>query len=477
MTTPTDDELCYLPAVEALALFRARRLSPVELLDAVIARAERVEPAINAFAFTYYDEARAAARRSEARYAKTGHRLRALEGLPIAVKNEMDLKGKVTDNGSLYLEGRVGTETHFSVERLLRAGAIVHARTNAPEFSCAGVCNSRLHGVTGTPWNPAFTAGGSSGGAGAALAAGTTPLATGSDIGGSIRIPAAACGVVGFKPPHGRNPDNTAFAYDAYAALGPMARTVADAALMQNVMCGPHPLDNASLRPRYRLPLEPAGIEGWKIAYSIDLGFFEIEEGVRRNTLAALDALRDLGATVDEVEVGWDEEADRAAQNYLDHLFNGMIAAWVDSDPSKASGWATYCADQHRKVGVAAFMHAYDVQMRWGRRLGRVLDQHHVFVCPALGSHHIPADHQPDQPVIVNGRSVDVLYGWSLAHPFNMMGRCPVLSVPSGLADDGLPTGIQIVARQYDDARVFRLGAALEAVRPWLDRPERRPTL
>jgi Asp-tRNA(Asn)/Glu-tRNA(Gln) amidotransferase A subunit family amidase len=194
----SETELCYLSATEVLALFKARKLSPVEYLNSLIARAEQVEPTINAFAFEYFDEALAKAKKAEDRFMQTDARLRPLEGLPLAVKDEMDIKGKLTTNGSLYLKDNVSTETHYSIERLLRAGAIVHARTTTPEFSCAGVAHSRVHGVTRTPWNPSFTCGGSSGGSGAALAAGSTPLATGSDIGGSIRIPAAMCG--GMRP-------------------------------------------------------------------------------------------------------------------------------------------------------------------------------------------------------------------------------------------------------------------------------------
>ena len=470
-------DLHYFSAREVMALYKARKLSPVEYLDALIARAEAVEPTINAYAFTYYDEARAAARKAEERFAKNGGRARPLEGLPLAVKDEMDIEGKAMTNGSLYLKDNISAETHFSVERLLRAGAIVHARTTTPEFSCAGVCHSRLHGVTGTPWNPVFTAGGSSGGSGAALAAGSTPLATGSDIGGSIRIPAAACGVVGFKPPFGRNPDNTAFSFDMYAAMGPMTRTVADSILMQNIMAGPHPLDSASIRPKYRIPEEPKSIKGWKIAYSLDLGYFQVSKDVRQNTLETLDALQDLGATIEEVEFGWDGHCDRAAQNYLDHLFGGHIKSYVETDPTLASGWATYCAEAHGHVGAAQFMEAYEVATRLSHRVGAILDRYHVLICPTLGSHEIPADHEPDVPVIINGQSVDVLYGWCLCHPFNMLGRCPVLSVPSGIGTNGLPTGIQIVARHLDDRRVFQVGAALEAAQPWLDSPERRPRL
>ena len=148
----SEQDLCYLSAGEAMRLFRTRELSPVELLQALIDRAEAVEPKINAFAFTYYDEALEKARKAEAKFAKTDGRIRALEGIPLAVKDEMDIKGKPMTNGSLYLKNHVSSKTHYSVERLLRAGAIVHARTTTPEFSCAGVAHSRLHGVTGTPW-------------------------------------------------------------------------------------------------------------------------------------------------------------------------------------------------------------------------------------------------------------------------------------------------------------------------------------
>ncbi len=473
----SEQDLCYLSAGEAMRLFRARKLSPVELLQALIDRAEAVEPKINAFAFTYYDEVLEKARKAEAKFAKTDGRIRALEGIPLAVKDEMDIKGKPMTNGSLYLKDNVSSKTHYSVERLLHAGAIVHARTTTPEFSCVGVAHSRLHGVTGTPWNPAYTCGGSSGGSGAALAAGTAPLATGSDIGGSIRIPAAACGVVGYKPPHGRNPFDGPFAYDMYCVMGPMTRTVDDCILMQNVMCGPHPLVNSTLRPKYRIPRDLKGIEGWKIAYSIDLDYFEIDPAVRRNTERTLDVLRSLGVTVEAVDFGWSAEIDRAAQDYLDHIFGGYIGAYVDSDPSLASEWAKYCTAAHKKVTTAAFMRAYEVQDEMAHRVGRILEDYQAFICPTMGTHEVPADHEPDQPLYINGKSVDVVYGWCLCHPFNMLGRCPVLSVPSGIADNGLPTGIQIVARHLDDVRVFQVGAALERAQPWLDCPERRPRL
>jgi amidase len=190
-----------------------------------------------------------------------------------------------------------------------------------------------------------------------------------------------------------------------------------------------------------------------------------------------LDALRELGAEVEEVEFGWDAKADRAAQDYLDHLFGSYIKSFVDSDPGKASEWAKCCAERHAKVTAAEFMDAYEVAAQISHKVGAMLNKYQAFICPTMGSHEIPADHEPDQPVFINGKSVDVLYGWCLAHPFNMLGRCPVLSVPSGFGENGLPTGIQIVSRHLDDTRVFQVGSALEKVRPWLDDPARRPVI
>ena len=172
--------------------------------------------------------------------------------------------------GSLYLKDNVSTETDFSIQRLLDAGVIVHARTTTGEFCCSGVSDSKIHGTTHTPWKIGYTCGGSSGGSGASLAVGSSPLATGSDIGGSIRIPAACCGVVGYKPPYGRNPGGSAVHFDTYAVMGPMTRTVSDAAMMQNILCGPHPLDNASIRPKYVLPDTYENIQGLRIAWSMD---------------------------------------------------------------------------------------------------------------------------------------------------------------------------------------------------------------
>ena len=298
------DALCMMTAGEALAAFRARRLSPVELMQAVIARAERVNPALNAFTYTFFERALDRARRAEAKYLKTDGRPRPLEGVPIAIKDLHPVKGEITTFGSKAFADHRPDHTAPAVARLLRAGAIMHGRTTTPEAP-SGTTSSPLWGVTRNPWNAAYSPGGSSGGAGAALATGMTVLADGTDAGGSIRIPASACGLVGYKPPFGRNPLDRDFPRESILQYGPLSRAVGDAALMQNVMSGPHPDDPCSLRTRVRIPKDLAGIEGWRVALSLDLGYVTVDSEVERNTRAAADVFRDLGCVVDEVALGW----------------------------------------------------------------------------------------------------------------------------------------------------------------------------
>ena len=254
------NELCYLSAHEALERFASRELSPVELMEAVIARADETEPEVNALCIRRSEEALDSARRAEQRYLVGRPSPRPLEGLPIAVKEETAIAGQRTTQGSLIYEHFVPAESAVVVSRVLAAGAIVHARSTAPEFSCAPFTHSRLWGVTRNPWNTAYSPGGSSGGSAAALAAGSTTLATGSDIAGSIRIPSSSCGVVGFKPPYGRVPESPPFNLDHYCHEGPLARTVADCALLENVMAGTTPRGHHVATPEAPDPT-PAGFD------------------------------------------------------------------------------------------------------------------------------------------------------------------------------------------------------------------------
>ena len=471
-----EDDLCYMSAVDAIAHFKSRKLSPVELMQAVIARAEAVNPVINAFAHTSFERALEQAKAAEEKYTKGS--ARALEGIALCVKDETEVKGERSTHGSLIDKDNIDTATAPIIERVLRAGAIIHGRSTAPEFSCAAVTHSKLWGVTRNPWNTDFTPGGSSGGAGAQLAAGTTTLANGSDIGGSIRIPAGCSGVVGFKPPYGRVPQGIPFNMDMYCHEGPMARTVADCALFQNVIAGPHPKDIVSIRPKLRIPDILKDIKGWKIAYSIDLGYAEIDEDVRKNTLDTMDAFKQLGAQVEEVDIGWSWGVLSAAMGHLSHLMGNLLAENLPRHRHVMTNYARVFAEQGRASTIQDLLTATQVAGEMYEAFGPMLQKHNVFICPTNTLPAVRADHDSTvDKVAINGVEVDPMLGWCLTYPFNMLSRCPVMAVPSGNAKNNVPTGVQIVGKTFDDVSVFRAAAALEKVKPWLDCAERRPSL
>jgi Asp-tRNA(Asn)/Glu-tRNA(Gln) amidotransferase A subunit family amidase len=470
-------DLTYLGASEAIALFKARKLSPVELMDAVIARAEQVAPTLNPFSNTYFDEARDKARLAEARYAK-GKRTGALEGLPLAVKEEAAIAGLPATGGCLALKDVIADETLVIVERCFDAGAIMHVRTTTPEFCCAVVTHSRLWGVTRNPWNPECTPGGSSGGTAAALAAGVAPIGTGSDIGGSIRVPSSTCGLVGFKPPYGRNPEGRLFNLDHFAVEGPMARSVADCALLQNVMSGPHERDIASLKPKLTLPTTFKPVKGMKIALSMDLGYCTVSREVRKNTMDVVAKLRDAGAIVEEVDLGWTPGVMTAAVGHLSHILGNALEPMLRRHRHELTNYVATIAEMARDTTAVDLLESNRMVGEMYDTLGPLLHKYDALICPTTGLPAVAADHRPFlDPVEIDGVPVDSNFGWVMSYPFNMMGHCPVLQVPSGLAKNGVPTGVQIVASPYEDATVFRVGAAIEAADPWFTRAARRPKL
>ena len=471
----SDLDLCYMPGYLLQEQFRARKLSPVELLEAQIRRAEAVNPKINAYTDTYYDEAMEQARLAENAFTRKTSPIRPLEGLTLAIIDHQALAGKRTTQCSLLYQDEVETENSPVNQRLLDAGAIVVAKTTTPEFCSAGVTYSKLFGATGTPWNPAYTAGGSSGGSAASLGAGMVTLATGSDIAGSIRVPAACCGVVGYKPPYGRIPGNPPFNLDYYCQTGPLAQNVGDCAMMTNVMSGVHSSDIASLRENINLPLEHAGIKGLRIAYSADLGAFNIAPEVRKHFQETVALLADLGADVEAVDLGWGKEVTTAAIAYLDHLFGRHLARLYEEHGDALCDYNVFYAQRAGHSDADDFLSTYEVANQMYRSLGAVLEKFHSFICPTVATHEVSAEAKPWETIKVNGKEVITDFDWVMAHPFNMLSRLPVIAIPNGIAGNGLPTSIQIVSRSYDDHRVFQLASAIEKVSPWLDCELRRP--
>jgi len=457
----TDPDLRYLSALDGVRLIRERKLSPVEVVGASLERIAEVNPQLNCFCFVYPDEAMQAARAAEAAVMR-GERLGPLHGIPIAIKDLTPTKGKVTTQGSRIHRDWVPDFDAVLVERLLGAGAILVGKTTTPEFAYSSFTESPLWGVTRNPWSLDHTPGGSSGGSGAAVAAGCVPLAEGSDMGGSVRIPASFCGISGLKPSFGRIPfDIYPSQFDSYCHFGPLARTANDLALFLQVTQGPDDRDISSLPWLGDLPIPlPTDVRGLRLALSIDLGCFAVDPQVELCTREAAARLRDLGATVEEVALDWSADMNRAGYRhwsvYKAAFLQHHLAQWRDQ----------MTPDLVRNIESGLGVSGIDLKRvefvrteQWNR-VRPILRDYDALLCPTTA---VPA------PLV--GTS-DYDYGWErkdgkyvqveMTFPFNMISACPAASVPAGFTAEGLPVGLQIVGRRHADATVLRLAAALE---------------
>ncbi len=466
---PSAAELIYLPATEARELFRAKQLSPVDVLEAQIAQIEARNAEVNAITFTHFDEARAAAKEAERRYLRGEPR--PLEGITVGVKDDQLVEGWITTYGSVLFQDYRATENSPMIDKLTEAGAIFSIQTTVPEMMFHAATWSLLWGVTHNPWNLFYTPGGSSGGSAAALAAGFCTLATGSDMGGSIRIPASQCGLYGFKPPFGRvapSPDS----YDLVAAAeGPLARTFTDMALMQDVIAGPHPHSYLALRPKLDYPLTYPDIKGWVLAY--DPTFLgEPDAEYRRNTDAAVQRFRDLGAEVREVHLPWDSDvvADTLIEGgLLATTFGAALSALLVAGDA-LTPYARATAERASTINVPeAQAHFLETMQAMYLDLRRVVFDAgcRALLVPTLRSTAVAADNDPATDTYrLNGEDVPGR-GWFLTTPFNILNRCPVVNVPTGVAaSTGVPTGLQIVADAYEDLDAFQIAAAYAQTAP-----------
>jgi aspartyl-tRNA(Asn)/glutamyl-tRNA(Gln) amidotransferase subunit A len=460
----SDRDLLFMPATTAASLIRKRALSPVEYVDAVLGAIERTQPTLNAYATVTADAARAQARIAE-QAVMAGEQLGRLHGVPVSIKDLFATKGVRTAHGSAILADNVPSQDDILVTRLKNAGAIMVGKSTTPEFGHKGHTDGPSFGITRNPWNPARTAGGSSGGAAVAVAAGLGPLGLGTDGAGSIRIPAAACGVVGLKPTTGAVPyEQTSDSFFNYAAAGPLTRTVADTALMMDSLAGPSTLDPWSLGAPGNAALMPSliseDLSGLRIGYLSAMS--DCSADVAANTKASLAALTALGAEVEEAGAGMDWIAGPARLMYLANLnvyFGHHLEKWRDRMDPVLVEWIAAGS----KATLVDFRKAQVARSRLYRGVQKLLESYDFLVTPTLPTTAIPAE---------AGKTVDALFnrGWNaFVYPFNQSGN-PALSVPNGFGADGLPTGLQIVGRWWKDNDVLRLGALLERVRPWADR-------
>jgi amidase len=465
-----DRDLCFTPATELVRLYRGRKTSPLEVMQAVLARIDAVNPQVNAYVTVAREAALAAARRATAALRRRAS-LPALHGVPVSIKDLTATKGIRTTWGSKIFEHHVPAEDALTVARLKASGAIVVGKTNTPEFGAGGNTFNAVFGATRNPWNLALTCGGSSGGAAVALATGMGPLAQGSDLGGSLRTPAAFCGVVGFRTTPGLVPVYPReLAWDSLSVSGPMARTVSDVALMLSVMAGPDdraPLSYDVNTDAFRAAVKRPSVRGWRVAWTPDLGgLIPVEPEVAQVAAGATRVFRSLGARVTTASPSFAELNDIVLGTRglsMAALHGDRLAEWREA-MQKGLVWNIEqgIALTARDIGRAEKLRS----VLW-ERVRRFMERYELLVLPTVAGKPFPVE-QP-YPTELQGKRLENYTQWFfLTYALSVTGL-PVISVPAGFTRDGLPVGIQIVGRRRQEASVLRAAAAFEAAAPWAD--------
>ncbi|MGF7161661.1 Asp-tRNA(Asn)/Glu-tRNA(Gln) amidotransferase A subunit family amidase [Rhodoligotrophos appendicifer] len=456
------NDLLGATATRLAQLMALGKVSPVDVVDASLAQVDRINPELNAFCLVLHEEARGKAKAAEAAVMR-GDALGPLHGVPIAIKDLTATAGHRTTSGSKVFRDFVASEDAEIAASLLRAGAILIGKTTTPEFAYSGFTYSPLWGTTRNPWNPLRTSGGSSGGSAVAVATGCVAMAEGSDMGGSVRIPASCCGVIGLKPSLGRIPFSILpSSFESLAHFGPLARSCDDAALFLSVTQGPSDSDILSnpqpLDFDGGLDCDPSLL---RVAISIDLGFYAVDPEVERNSRQMAERLQAMGATVREVELGWSHDAvqawDMLWEVYLATHYGHLLRDHRDDlDPEVAT-----LIENGFRINAVDLKRTEMIRTEMWRRLAKILQDHDALLCPTLSRPVSLASHNDSTESGFDARGR--YRGGTMTSPFNLVSQCPVLSVPSGFTSDGLPTGLQIVGRRFDDLGVLKLGRLIES--------------
>jgi aspartyl-tRNA(Asn)/glutamyl-tRNA(Gln) amidotransferase subunit A len=467
----THEELCFSSAADLAAWVRKKQVSPVEVTDAFLARIEKINPQLNAYVTVTADLARVAAQRAEAAIM-AGATCGPLHGVPFSIKDLVFTAGVRTTGGSQVFRDFVPEQDSLVVSRLKTAGGIMLGKTNTPEFGYKGTTENLLFGATRNPWALAKTPGGSSGGAGAATAAGLAPLSIGTDGGGSIRIPASFSGIYGLKPTFGRVPDLPGFGgWHSLAHTGPMTRTVADAALMMDVLA--HPDERSRLcvpAPEQSFTQTLASYpRKLRIGWTPDLGYAAVEPQVSKTLTQAVSAFREIGWEIEEATPGFSDPFE---------MFTTTVRAenYVVAGELLAEHGQLFDPAQRAFVQVSAGITALDYlraereRAKLCAQLATFFEKYDLLITPTVP---LPPFTIGSRIKAIAGRKIHVL-GWMVfTYPFNLTGN-PAASIPCGWTGDGLPIGMQIIGRRFADAVVLQASAAFEEVRPWI---QKRPPL
>ncbi len=462
-----DTDLCFASATEIRDLIRTQEVSITELTELFCRRIEDLNPKLNAYLALCLDQAMEEARTAQDAVQKGGP-LGELHGIPISIKDLEMTKGISTTMGSLLFKDRVPDVDSVVVERVRRAGAIILGKTNTPEFGQSGMTDNKLADPCRNPWNLERTPGGSSGGAGSALAAGLCTLATGSDGGGSIRIPSSFSGVFGIKPTQNRVPRYGGYGRPSanhFSQSGPMSRTVADSALLLQVLAGPDDRDVLSIRetpPDFSAGLS-LGVKGLRIAWSADLGYAAVDPEVIRVAGAAAQVFQELGATV--VEPGLTLEDPFPA--FFDIFTVATYTSYshlLEERRDDFTDYGLYAMDNGAKLTGADVSRALLRVDQLRRQMEIFFDDYDLLLTPTMAVPAFPVDQRPTE---IAGKKVERYWGYlPFTYPINMTGQ-PASSVPCGFSGDGMPIGLHIIGRKGAEAQVLQASAAFEQARPW----------
>ncbi|PKB66510.1 MAG: hypothetical protein BZY81_07165 [SAR202 cluster bacterium Io17-Chloro-G4] len=465
-----DNELCFAPATEIRELFRTQKVSIPELTELFCRRIEELNPKLNAYLALCLDQAMADANAAQ-EAAQKGEPLGALHGIPISIKDLEMTKGIPTTMGSLLFKDRIPDIDSVVVERVRQAGAIILGKTNTPEFGQSGMTDNKLADPCRNPWNLERTPGGSSGGAGSALAAGLCTLATGTDGGGSIRIPASFSGVFGIKPTQNRVPRYGGYGRPSanhFSQSGPMSRTVADSAMLLQVLAGPDDRDVLSIRktpPDFSAGLG-SGVKGMRIAWSADLGYAAVDPEVIRVAGQAAQVYQELGATVEEAPLGLEDPFPA----FFDVFSVATYAAYahlLEEHRDDFTDYGLYSMDHGAKLTGADLSRALHQVDQLRRRMEMFFDDFDLLMTPTMAVPAFPVDQRPAE---IAGKKVEPFWGYlPFTYPINMTGQT-ASSVPCGFSSDGMPIGLHIVGPKGAEAKVLQASAAFEEARPWQDK-------
>jgi aspartyl-tRNA(Asn)/glutamyl-tRNA(Gln) amidotransferase subunit A len=461
----SEADIAYMPATEMASAIRARHLSPVEITAALLARIERLEPSLNAFVHLDSDGAMASAERAEAAVMH-GDPLGPLHGVPVTIKDLFWTRDMPTQYGSETMQGFRPPIDTPSVARARDAGAVLLGKTTVSEFGWTGVSRCPLTGVTHNPWRRGLNAGASSAGAGVAAAAGFGPLHQGSDGAGSIRMPSHFCGVYGLKPTYGRVPYHPVGAGDYTSHLGPMTRTVADAALLLDVMSGPSPLDHTTLDVPVGNFGEKlgSGVRGRRIAFSPDFGFARVDPEVAECVARAARVFADdLGAEIETVTPAWASDGPDLARLFWPAHLSRQIVRFPEWEARMDPGLVA-CARAGARTTMVEYQLARERKYAYVAAIHAWFEEYDFLLTPSVSVAAFDVDLL--MPADWPQHDWDWLSWAEFLYPFNMSGN-PAASVPCGFTPDGLPVGLQIVGRRFDDAGVLAASAAFERARPW----------